>query len=437
MGRQTTTFPGVNPSSVDRAPTHGKAPEGTPDASGAAAAPGASGSPCQYRHNCRNPFEDVDEKEVGELLAKARKVGGSHRKTAYALAENVGGIVRHAGVSNCVFFTPTLANDEYGQPPTPDRAQNCWRLLQLRIAEEFPGGGVRIMERGGRTLRLHYHVLLDVEIDVRIGYDFEASRAIQAANPRAKWELHESANPQLRAIHNRLKLLARQAGFGVIFHCEPVRSESEAIKTYLAKYICKHVGQRLLIDKKRRLVAYFGRWSEPGNREIPAAGGFAFGGSLTQVVRGVRRPDFRNAWAWLWRAKLGQWMRKQRIPDLETATEVLGSHWAYRCAEQIRAEVLKRYPYFFLAVMDQGADLADIPLDAQLTPDFEVGASVPVLRSKRSRVGGVVSYAGADYDSEDVMAKYQPQMPQVSPGEFTVIWSDGSFDRSELSICEV
>jgi hypothetical protein len=224
--------------------------------------------------------------------------------------------------------------------------------MEKMIALEFPGGGVRILERGGKRGRLHYHVLLDVGRDVRTGYDFDASRRQQSLNPRAKWTLHESANAALRCVHRRLYRLARNAGFGEIFHCEPVRSEVEAIKTYLAKYICKHVGQRLLIDRGRRLVAYFGKGTE--RREIPAASRYAFGGPLYFYRNDSpeKLPDFRNAWAWLYRKKTEAWCADRGISSVEQAVALLGKHWRYRNRHAIRSFRLTEYPHVFMLLMD-------------------------------------------------------------------------------------
>lgn len=315
----------------------------------AAAATASTLPPCQYRHNCPGEDDLQERTEVDSLLAKARTVGGSHRKTAYALKENVGSIVREAGVQNCVFFTPTLANKD-GSPPDPTRAQACWRKMEKIIGEEFPGGGVRILERGGRTLRLHYHVLLDVKCDVRTGYDFQGSRAAQERSKRAKWALHPSANENLVKVEGTLRAVARRAGFGQIFHCEPVRSETEAIKAYLSKYICKHVGQRLVADKGRRLVGYFG--DAVGHRDLPSATAFAFGGSLVERVNGQRRPNWRNGFAWLWRQKAGKYFKRLGIDSMDTAKEKFGPKWAHLHMEGVRREQLSFYPYLWLAMLD-------------------------------------------------------------------------------------
>lgn len=389
---------------------------------------------------------DTDGQEVERLLAKARTVGGSHRKTAYSLKENVGAIVRAAGVQNLVFFTPTLANQD-GSPPDPTRAQDCWRRAEKIIAEEFPGGGVRILERGGKTGRLHYHVMLDVQGDVRTGYDFAASRAQQQANPRAKWVLHASANPQLRSVHDRLYTICKRAGFGRIFHCEPVRSENEAIRTYLSKYICKHVGQRLLADKGRRLVAYFGEGAK--RRDVPSANRFAFGGALTQVVNGKRRPDYRNAWAWIWRQKLGQYMsRVHRIRDMADASDRLGTDWAYRLRNDIQAEKLAYYPYLFMAVLDGALSTFEIedaygPEEA-ITDEILLSTDVRMGPSRGYVVGcirltsdGVVTYAGKKYNSAEVLAKVAARKPKpAQDGVCTVLWADGRVDHSDFTICE-
>ena len=399
--------------------------------------------PCQYRHNCLKEGKEHPDPEIEALLVKARTVGGSHRKTAYSLKENVGSIVRHAGVSNLVFFTPTLANQD-GSPPDPDRAQAAWRKMEKTVAEEFPGGGVRILERGGKTKRLHYHVMLDVEADVRTGYDFESSRATQAANPRAKWQLHHSANAQLRRVHDRLLSIARKSGFGTIFHCEPVRSEVEAIKTYLAKYICKHVGQRLLVDKGRRLVAYFGCGAE--RREIPSANAFAFGGSLTEHVKGKLRPNYRNAWAWLWRQKVRHFWATKGIHDMDTVREVAGAKWCFRYSEEIRKTELEVYPFVFIAILD--GRLSSMECEDEGIP--EMGGEIRFPKIKPTPFKGVRlvtdetraangfhrrGRTGAEVEGEaaEIMRRVAAERPEWRPEtECTVVWSDGRVEHREL-----
>lgn len=338
-----------------------------------------------------------------EVLLKLRTVSGSHRKTAEALKVNVGAIVNAAGVQNCVFFTPTLANLDH-KAPDPERANNCWRRMEKMVVAEWPNGGVRILERGGKTQRLHYHVLLDVGVDVRSGYDFTASRAEQSADRRAKWSLHPSANAQLVEVESKLRIMARRAGFGVIFHCEPIRSEVEAVREYLSKYICKHVGQRLLIDKRRRLVGYFGQGAS--RRDIPSASSFAFGGELVQNKgTHLERPHFRNAWAWLWRKKVGQWMARRGIKDMDEAREVLGKRWAYRHGAEIRDELLKCvYPYAWIARMDgriQDEDYKEM-MGGMWCDSVKVTSS-PVIIAEPHGPDGVVEFAGKWHNSAEVL----------------------------------
>jgi hypothetical protein len=321
--------------------------------------------------------------------------------------------------------------------------------MQLAIAAEFTGGGVRILERGGMKGRLHYHVLLDVGVDVRTGYDFEASRAQQKENPRAVWRLHASANNALRAINGRLYEMARMAGFGVVWHCEPVRSEAAAVEVYLSKYVSKHVGQRLEEDKGRRLVGYFGEVAEPLNRSIPSASGFSFGGALTQVIKGEERPHYRNAWAWIWRAKVKQWMSHQLISDLEEARAVLGPHWAYKHGDQIRAEKLTRYPRLFMAILDgalrvEVGTMDDICLAGLLAKDIEIEAhdKTPKELDVRDEALGFVGFgtwkARRVFDSADVLERHYVMEEQAYSDslrrEFTVIWSDGRVSKSLTSI---
>lgn len=329
-----------------------------PNAAQAASVP-PSAPPCLYRNNCPNETHLQGQTASESKLAKLRKVSNSHRKGVLSLTENVREFVRYFGAEKMVFFTVTLANRN-GCAPDPDRAQAAWRKMEKAMVQEFPLGGVRNMERGGETRRLHFHSLLAVGSDVRTGYDFEGSRASQAADRRAKWRLHSTANPNLRSVHDKLFAIARRAGFGIIFHCEPVRSTEEAVAVYMAKYIVKHVGQRMEEDKGRRLVDYFGEARD--RRSFPGASFFAFGGCLTEVREGVTRPNYRNAWAWIWRAKCAVYFKRWgiSIDDFDTVKEKLGSRWAHFHGEEIRAVRLKWYPHTFMAVMDGELDMNDL-----------------------------------------------------------------------------
>jgi hypothetical protein len=279
------------------------------------------------------------------------------------------------------------------------------------------------------------HVMLDVGVDVRTGYDFRASRQAQEADPKAKWKLHRSANEHLRRVYAKLYVMARRAGFGPIFHCEPVRSEVEAIRTYLAKYICKHVGQRLVIDKGRRLVAYFGQGAQ--RREVPAANRFAFGGSLIQNVGGAERPDFRNGWAWIWRAKAKQWFAKRGIADPAEAKELMGPKWCYRCAESIRKEELSRYPYVWMAVMDGRLAWSDVH-EAHIDP---MDRDLEFVRAKRATpFAGIklrtspprrIKYGKREYDPAEVLRQVAEMKPKRVRDEVCTIWADGTVEHGD------
>jgi hypothetical protein len=217
--------------------------------------------------------------------------------------------------------------------------------------------------------------------------------------------------------------MAKRAGFGVIFHCEPIRSEVEAVREYLSKYICKHVGQRLLIDKRRRLVGYFGKGGE--RREIPSASSFAFGGELVQNKgTPLERPHYRNAWAWLWRKKVGQWMGRRRIKSLDEAREVLGKRWAYRHAEEIRAEELECvYPYAWIARMDGRIEEEDYKqmMGGMWCDSVRCGKSV-ILAYEPNPTKGKVSFAGQEHDSAAVLdVSYRGQ-----PGRTITLMADDS-----------
>jgi len=294
--------------------------------------------------------------EIEELL-KCRKVSSNHKKTRFSVKENLQALICTLGLKQMVFFTVTLKNRN-GKVPTHDRLKFCWRKFEKILVKKYPLGGWAVTERGGETQRLHMHGALGVAVDVWQGYDFEAARAVQKANPRAKWSLHPSANAALRQVHDDILRMAKRAGFGTIFHCEPIRSAGEAVAKYFSKYVTKNIEQRLFIDKGRRMFSCFG---EAMNlRAMPSAARFAYGGPLWEIVKGERRPHYQNGWAWLYRKKAAKYWAKLGIRDADHARETYGPKWAYRHHDCIMETKLDVYPHFFLAILDGRVDRDDM-----------------------------------------------------------------------------
>jgi hypothetical protein len=208
------------------------------------------GAPCLNSHNSNEPPLNSDAQEVEKLLAQARKMGGSAHRTAYALRTNVQTFVSRVGIEVCAFICLTFGGG--GAGPSCREATRKFNSFLTGALRARYGGGVRILERGEKRGRVHFHLLADVGADIRTGSDVEAIQ-------KGDWR---TANAALRAELAWLRRMAKRYGFGVIVDIQPVKSCDQAIARYLAKYVAKHIGRREVRDKAVRLVGYWGHASK-------------------------------------------------------------------------------------------------------------------------------------------------------------------------------
>lgn len=232
---------------------------------------------------------------IGSPLTEAQKsqvntLSTSHRKTAFALAENVGRLCRVYGIDRIGFLTLTFA-DHVTCAKEASRRYNSLRtnVLVGRYVET-----ICVMERM-KSGRIHYHLLVVLSDDVRTGFDFEA----------ATKGVYSSANAQLRAEWSFWRANARKYGFGRT-ELLPVKSTAEGISKYVGKYIAKHIDAREFRDKGVRLV----RYSKGAN-----ACGTKF--------------QFRSPRSRLWRWQVGEFAKRNGCADLAALKDKFGIRWAY------------------------------------------------------------------------------------------------------------
>ena len=192
------------------------------------------------------------------------------------------------------------------------------RLRSLRahvLAVRYPEGHIRVLERTKR-LRVHYHLLVVAQCDIRTGFDFEAA----AREDLPARDRYRSASKYLKAEWKFLRQNLPAYGFGRVHELMPVRSTTEGIAKYVGKYIAKHIGQRLELDKGVRLVAY---------------------------SKGARHATTRFAWVSKgsaeWRRKVASYVglayenRLIGSPSFAGMKAAYGPRWCYRFREQIKA----------------------------------------------------------------------------------------------------
>jgi hypothetical protein len=226
-------------------------------------------------------------------------------------------------------------------PGTAKVASQKWKSLENNALRERYPEGVVVMERGEKKGRLHFHVLVALQGDVRTGFDWE--------HPK------RSANALLQAEWAWWKETAERYGFGTV-HTMPLRTNEEAVGLYVSKYVEKHIGKREGGDKGARLWRL---WGIPPEDRTACA---------------------RLAWcsprSTLWRLKEAVFAGAVGAKSPEDLKQFFGRRWAYRFRGSIMGIVLKdlpggfEYPSAAVALAD-GAEINREVLDA-------CGPTVPV-----------------------------------------------------------
>ena len=182
--------------------------------------------------------------ETGGPKAAPAGLTGPHRKVASALSWNVAHLCSKYGVDRVGFLTLTFADH------VTDVREASRRFHSLKsnvLAKRYPHH-IRVLERQ-KNGRIHYHLLVVVDADIRTGADF---------NEFAKGKGHYgSANASLRLEWAFWRKTAPVYRFGRT-ELMPIRSDAAALGQYVGKYIGKHLGQREERDKGARLVSYSG-----------------------------------------------------------------------------------------------------------------------------------------------------------------------------------
>jgi hypothetical protein len=246
--------------------------------------------PCQNSNNCT--------KDLGRLQS-------NHRKTAFALAENVGWMCRHFGLGRVGFLTLTFAD----QVLSPSEAQRRYRSLRVHVLKTRYVAFLRVFERQ-KSGRIHYHLLVVLREEIRSGFNF----------PEAASGTYRSANEALRREWAFWRATAKRYGFGRT-ELLPVQKTDEAIGRYVGKYIAKHIGARQEADKGVRLVDYSLGWKQVSTRLA-----------------------WNSPGSWCWRSKLRQWAVKQGCFSLSQLRSLKGPRWAFYNSTAISAEQLSWYP---------------------------------------------------------------------------------------------
>ena len=164
----------------------------------------------------------------------------SHKRSASALSWNVQHFSEKFGLKNIGFLTLTFRDHILCHKQAQKRLNS---LLSNVIVPRY-GDYVGVVERQ-KSGRIHYHLLVNVGVDIRSGVQFgEIANTNYSSAPKAlrdEWAFWRKTAPKYR--FGRTELM-------------PVKSTSEAIGRYVGKYIAKHMEVRHESDKNARLVRY-------------------------------------------------------------------------------------------------------------------------------------------------------------------------------------
>ena len=181
--------------------------------------------PCLYRNNCT---ENINKFLLEPLSGNAFELSTNLKKSASALAWNVQHFVDTYGLSNVGFLTLTFRD----HVTDPKEAQKRFHSLKTHILATRYRAYIRVMEPM-KSGRIHYHLLVALDSDIRTGFDFAAvkNQDYSTANKaiRAEWAFWRKTAPKYR--FGRTELM-------------PVRSNSEGIGRYVGKYISKGIESR-------------------------------------------------------------------------------------------------------------------------------------------------------------------------------------------------
>jgi len=252
-----------------------------------------------------SPLPCLNSNISNEPSPKARPKGG--KKTGFKLTQTIKYMESVYGVERFGFLTITFPDPQ----PTPKEATRRMNILNAGVLSEHFLAWVCVYERGGKNQKPHFHYLVVCKEDIKTGANCDE---IQQGN-------YKSANKALRAewafwrdVSNYDGKREHVARYGHIGRCYlvPVKSNGDGIRKYVGKYIEKHMGARLPIDKGVRLL----RMS-------------------SNVSKMTCQFMWHSPGATLYRLKLRAWCEARGVYSLEAAQERFGPRFQYKNKEKI------------------------------------------------------------------------------------------------------
>lgn len=218
-----------------------------------------------------------------------------------ALQINVQALIDTHGIDRIGFLTLTFA-DHVLEAREASRRFNS--LATNVLNARYPRGWIRVMERQ-KSGRIHYHLLVVTDDDIRSGFDFDAA---------AKRD-YTSAARHLRREWAFWQKSAKNHGFGRT-ELLPIRSNSQVMGAYIGKYIAKGLESRQDADKGVRLVGISKGARTATTRFTPTDYG------STQWRRKCHA-------FYLWLREVAPEGHQRHVLSPNDISRVLGKRWAY------------------------------------------------------------------------------------------------------------
>lgn len=240
------------------------------------------------------PCQNSDNSILRDLVSPAAA------KRLFTVRENVKALVANAGFNNVGFLTLTFK----GGCPDIRVAQKRFNSFATNVLRAMFGAWICVVERH-RKGGVHFHLVVDTLRDIRTDKDGRGVFDFDAVKRRD----YRSANDALRGLWRFFREKAKDYGFGErAIELLPIRVSANAVGNYVGKYLTKHLANRRLDDRRKKMV----RYSKGANR-------------------------YRQQFSWatpgatLWRAKIGVLARScGGTPDNWRIREHLGPRWAHR-----------------------------------------------------------------------------------------------------------
>ncbi|MAD54016.1 rolling circle replication-associated protein [Idiomarina sp. UBA3162] len=220
------------------------------------------------------------------------------KKQVFALTLNTEYFIDTFGINSVGFLTLTF-KEPIDKPKEANRRFNSFSSNFLR---KHTVSWIKVQERH-LSGRIHFHLLIAVDSDIRSGFDFDAVRKRN----------YSSVPAELKRLWKLFRENCPKYGFGR-HQLEPVRSTAEGMAKYLSKYLTKDMGKRYPNDKGARLVSY-GKYSRIASSRFSwvSDGARLFRMKLALFVHSVANdlgvePSFESM-----KSALGdKWMRNHR-----------------------------------------------------------------------------------------------------------------------------